>query len=772
MAISPILRDADSGDDVSRRILPTDAAVGSGAIQSGALADASVVSGSIGSGQVGNFQISSGAITSGRLGVAGTPNGTLFLRDDFTWAAAGGTVGSGDIGSGKIASGAVQGFFGTTRHVASGTIGSFDLGSGAVTAGTVGSGAVVSANIGSGQVGNFAISSGAITSGRLGVTGAPDGTKFLRDDFTWQPAAGSLASGTVQSGAIASGAVQGFFGATRHIASGTVGGADFASGSIIDFSKTVLISGIPAAMTISGGRLVTYASGLGLVVAEPESGIRFPVLGFVPDNTASGAATTIVTKGVIPLVSGRGGYPPPNWQLVDIVRLSSGGLFNTDDSIGTFSGTCPPVGVFYPLTVDSGFVYLDLAQRDISFIYPGHIASGAVYSGSIARYAINDGNIASGAFVKGGSLSVGGSSTSGEASIFAAENIPGVSGSNNWGRLFAITDSGYAVLACNQLSGRMPAVGIAIGPASVPGGPSVSGNIASGASFRYYLFGRVDQTSFLGEGSGALGVQYTLSGMAGQVVFAGRSGGLVPGQYSGAIIQAMGVVFQMSGNMGVYLNPVPQTSSWVGLGQLASGSVGAGTIASGAVVGQAGGGFNIASGSIGGFDLGNNVVLSAHIGSGQVSDFKLASGTRAAGIQMWFNTAELISGVKAVALASGSGDTIVRAERQSGLRLPAIGVTVSGNVSGGAALVVMEGPVYGGVSGMLASGFNGQALYVGSGGLIVNKSGFMDGASSGAPTLSGSAVQMIGVAISGGIEVEPELRPQSGLVTAAGQGTF
>jgi hypothetical protein len=141
--------------------------VGSGAIASGQvtnlkLGSGSVTSGTIASGQVGQFHIASGSVTSGRLGVAGTPTGALFLRDDFTWVAPGGaSITSGSVGSGAVASGTVQGFFGTTRHIASGTIGVDDFGSGAVTAGTVGSGAIASGNVASGQIADFHFASGA-----------------------------------------------------------------------------------------------------------------------------------------------------------------------------------------------------------------------------------------------------------------------------------------------------------------------------------------------------------------------------------------------------------------------------------------------------------------------------------------------------------------------------------------------------------------------------------------------------------------------------------
>jgi len=135
--------------------------IGSGAVGSVHIADGGISSGNIGSGQVSQFHIASGAITSGHLSVAGTPDGSKFLRDDFSWAAAGGGLTSGAVQSGYIASGAVQGFFGSTRHIASGTVGADDLGSGAVVAGAIGSGAVQSGNIASGQISNNHFASGS-----------------------------------------------------------------------------------------------------------------------------------------------------------------------------------------------------------------------------------------------------------------------------------------------------------------------------------------------------------------------------------------------------------------------------------------------------------------------------------------------------------------------------------------------------------------------------------------------------------------------------------
>lgn len=216
------------------------------------IASGAVTSGAIASGQVGNFAISSGAITSGRIGVtAGVPNGTLFLRDDFTWAAAATSIGSGTVGSGAIASGAVQGFFGTTRQIASGTVGVFDFGSGAVVAGTVGSGAIVSGNIASGQIGPNHLGSGAVTSGA--------------------------------------------------IASGQIGTNHISSGSIITYSRNVQLDQYRTAEAISGVRCVQFDltnSGAVRIAMAAVSG-RYPAQGVAFGNALSGQPISVIRYGEV-----------------------------------------------------------------------------------------------------------------------------------------------------------------------------------------------------------------------------------------------------------------------------------------------------------------------------------------------------------------------------------------------------------------------------------------------------------------------------------------
>jgi hypothetical protein len=180
----------------------------------------------------------------------------------------------------------------------------------------------------------------------------------------------------------------------------------------------------------------------------------------------------------------------------------------------------------------------------------------------------------------------------------------------------------------------------------------------------------------------------------------------------------------------------------------------------------------IRSGNIGDRQIGqihfssNFIVTSSMVGSGSIDP--AVNFAQTAGLNTNFPLSdsfifqEQCSGIKAVCITSGS--RISRAQRASGLRLPAIGVT-SGNVNSGALGRVYY---YGGVgrTGTLAvnsglnngiSGFQGLPLYVGSGGNIVNLSGML-GTSSGAAFLSGDMQQQIGIAISGGIFVMPSPR--------------
>jgi hypothetical protein len=52
----------------------------------------------VASGAIGHFHVAANAISSGQINVAGTPDGTKFLRDDYNWAAS--TTASGAVTAG------------------------------------------------------------------------------------------------------------------------------------------------------------------------------------------------------------------------------------------------------------------------------------------------------------------------------------------------------------------------------------------------------------------------------------------------------------------------------------------------------------------------------------------------------------------------------------------------------------------------------------------------------------------------------------------------
>lgn len=598
-------------------------------------------SGFIASGNVGWPHHASGSVRSGHISTTGAPDATKFLDGTFAWATPGAaSVGSGDIGSGKIASGAVQGFFGTTRHIASGTVGVFDFGSGAVVAGTVGSGAVRSGNVASGQIGRFHIASGqlegfelgsgAIVSGRIasGQIGRFHIASGQLEGF--ELGSGAIVSGRVASGQIgfnhlASNAVDGFFGTNRHIRSGTVGVFDFGSGAVVvgTIGSGAVVSGNVASgqigrFHIASGRLEGFELGSGAIVSGR-------------------------------IASGQIGFNHLASNSVD-------GFFGTNRHVR--SGT---VGVF-----DFG--------------------SGAVIAGTVGSGAVQSGNITSGAlytyhFGSGAATTRAQEVTpiysGGLWTAIAAEPISGL-------RAVCMNQSGQVRIAMASVSGRMPAIGV------------VFENVASGINVNVHAVGANRIT--------ASGIA-DYSGRVGDLLYVGRSGHVVT----------------------------------------QSGSHNSGGLQSGDIWQPVG----MVRGSLSGLGNAQDLLIES---TAQLP-FVPAFPSR---LVLSIPTGELISGVKAVAWNNSGGYSIVRAERQSGLRLPAFGVTVSGAASGTACDVVCFGVVYDGVSGMTASGFHGMLLYVGSGGLLTNRSGFMEGASSGAPWISGSMRQTIGFAISGGLFVNPD----------------
>lgn len=417
-----------------------------------------------------------------------------------------------------------------------------------------------------------------------------------------------------------------------------------------------------------------------------------------------------------------------------------------------------------------------------------HLASGAVQSGDIANSAVVSGSYSSGSIsrfaIASGSLTgfelgsgsiVSGRIASGQVSKFhfssgstidsaewliedtftAGEPISG--GGQAVG--VAFSQSGILQTAMASVSGRMPAVGVAIA------------NFTSGQAVALYRAGRVFSTSF------------SFSGWMNQTLYVGASGHVVASgspSASGNILQPLGVSISQSGAL-----------IQIG-GAFQAVLAGSGDIGSGAILGQAGGGyFNIASGSIGANDLASGSVVSGRIASGQIGGNHLAQGaigagslasgslapydhssgdvTRAAGFVVPFQsglnwgipnliTQETISGVRAVCI-SQSGNLRIAMASVSG-RMPAIGLVVDNILSGIPANVYTQGAfqLSSGVSDY--SGYLGKPVWVGPSGHVVTFSGSWNSGGFNVGS-GGDFVQRFGTVVNSGAFI---LNPDSTLL--------
>lgn len=332
---------------------------GSGAVMAGQIGSGAVQSGNIASGQIDRFHLSSGIVGSGTL-VSGSVNsgniaagavrggaaglnaifniasGTVVASDIGSGAIQSGHIASGQVGHGHFASGAItsghkfanasvfgqQGIFSVNVPIASGTISSRDLAEGAVQSGTIFAGCIS----------NVHLNSGAVTSGRLAVTGTPDGTKFLRDDLSWQV---PLASG-----------------------------AQIIPGQVIKWCNTTeLISGQRAVMWASGG----YPR---IKRADPRSGQYTPVVGVTLSGGVSGASVAVVVHGPVNwaasgmMASGFHGDPVFAGSGGTVVMASGthAGGTSSGGGIKTLSGMVA-CGVG---TIHSGMVYVSPDQTIVS----------------------------------------------------------------------------------------------------------------------------------------------------------------------------------------------------------------------------------------------------------------------------------------------------------------------------------------------------------------------------------------------------------------------
>lgn len=361
---------------------------------------------------------------------------------------------SGTVGSGEIASGSVQGFFGTTRHIASGTVGSFDLGSGAITFGTVGSGAVVSGNVASGQLADYHFASGA----SIDVAG------WIVED---------------------------------------------------SYFTSELISGGASGL---GPKAVCFdQSGLFLLTAMASVSGRMPAIGVVTANLTSGAAATVYRLGKLyagptidfsgwtnqPVYVGQSGHvvasgaPTNSGDIQQILgtSLAGSGLFlNIGDPLEqaiTASGDIGSGSV--QGSVGGGYFGVASGTLGPNDLGSGAILSGHVASGQLGRFHIGSGQLAgfelgSGAVVSGriasGQLGQGHYASGSLAGSLATVHsfASGTIGPNDIG-------SG-AVLSGHIASGQLGTFHIGSGQLTgfeLGSGAVVSGRIASGQVGNFHL---------------------------------------------------------------------------------------------------------------------------------------------------------------------------------------------------------------------------------------------------------------------------------------------
>lgn len=482
----------------SNRLFVRPAWIGSGYITSGRIA----------SGQIGNRHLASGTVNSGHIASGQIPNNAL---------------GSGAVLSAHIASGQIS-----TLKIASGGLLSGAIGSGQVGNSHLGSGSVISARIASGQIGSFHIANEGVLSGNIGSG----------QITTFHVASGGLLSGAFGSGQIGQDHIGSGGIVSGAIASGQIGSFHIGSGAIV---SNLIASGQVGPVHVAWNLVGAAAAASGAILsANIASGqIGSAHLGFSIQSITSGSIQSgHVVSGTI------GGFYGPTRH------IQSGTLGDTDFGSGAVLSGAIASGQVGPFKLSSGSVrsgsVCSAAIRG-SFITPGNIASGTIWpndfgggvvaSAAIGATAIGNPHINTTDPLQSGAIASGQvgtfHATSGmmvtqaklgvDDSIVTTENVSGF-------MCVAVNKSGLAQVAMAAVSGRMPAVGIAMSGA------------LSGGTIRLLMQGLAIPAA-----SGLL----DQSGRVGMTAYVNRSGNittLAPTANSGDLIQKIGVVI-LSGKL-------------------------------------------------------------------------------------------------------------------------------------------------------------------------------------------------------------------------------
>lgn len=368
-----------------------------------------------------------------------------------------------------------------------------------------------------------------------------------------------------------------------------------------------------------------------------------------------------------------------------------------DSSVGSNAISSGQIGSLHLASAAILSANIGSGQIGTAHLLSGYITSGAFGSGQIGEFAVTSGAVNSGNIASG-----------------AVANFPFASGAVNSGHL------GSGSVMGRGGAGTASIASGSIGTNDMGSGAILSAHIASGNIGENKLSSGCILSSHIGSGQVAGNHMDTTISLARQAV---KSGHIA----SGSIGR-----FHLANNIGNVAGGQP-------------------IFAPQSIFGQAAGGvFHIASGSIGPLNIGSGNIRSGNVASGQIGSFHIGSGTTftavALGISDLLVTTEVITGFLAVHInKSGLADIAMAAI--SG-RMPAVGIAVSGAVSGGTIMVLHAGIAVSPISGFLdASGRMGHTLYVGRSGVVTALE----------PTgNSGDLIQKIGVTVlSGTMIVQP-----------------
>ncbi|RJQ24612.1 hypothetical protein C4577_07525 [Candidatus Parcubacteria bacterium] len=659
--------------------------IASGQIASQHLANSSVLSGNLGSGQVAAVHIQSGTLLPGP-GISVTPglSGILITNLSGSFALTSGIITSGLIGDSAVVSGGI----------ASGQIGRFHFSSGIIVSGVLASGAytlIAGAGITvaattpnaftiTNASGSFALTSGIIVSGLIGNNAVNSGNVSSGAIGQFHHASGSVTSGHVGNGAVVSGSIASGTVGSPHIASGQIQTYHHSSGSTAPQSMGLLFYSNSGEMytavteePISGIRAVQISQSGYLRIAMASVSGRWPALGIVIDNVASGLRAPVYGIGTvqIPLAAASGIVDFSGYLGRQLVLGRSGHVVT--DSGGFNSGGLVAGDAVQPL----GSVGINSGQINLNVEDPllfNQVQSGNIASGVVGRFHLSSGIVVSGVL------------SSGAFQVAAGVGI-------------SVTATAPNVLTVANLSGSFALTSGIIVSGLIGNNAVNSGNIASGAIGRFHLSSGIVVSGVMSSGA------FTILAGTGITVAATTPNAFTITNASGSFALTSGII--VSGLIG---------NNAVNSGNISSGQIGQMHIANGGVLSG-----NIGSGQIAAVHIQSGTLLPGPGISITPGLSGILISNTSGSIAIPLVTEEDISGVRAVQI-SQSGYLRIAMASVSG-RMPAVGILID-NVASGA-----TGNFYSFGKFQFASGLTdftgalGQTIYVGRSGHLVPTSG-------------------------------------------------